>query len=191
MAYVTSAATSAITAPGLGAAPVAKPGVVAGGPDEPSGPLVEEDYFADATLAKAHYEKVLGQPIMAKEFNLMQYYATLEAQDPKNHDHVDSYKLWANKVERPQPVRLDSDDKQQLGQTLFSLDAVDFRVVPKVIKQALSELKLEEGKIAVLTLNRDTQSPKHEPIWHVVVSGSRDNAVVEFSASGEKLRTFQ
>ncbi len=30
----------------------------------------------------------------------------LDPADPKNRDHVDSYKLWAYKVERPQPVRL-------------------------------------------------------------------------------------
>ena len=186
--YATSAVTSAVAPP---TAPRAVPGVTGTLPvaDEPSGPLVEEDYFANANLAKARYEKVLGRPIMAKGLTLMQYYATLEAQDPKHHDHVDSYKLWANKVERPQPVRLGSE-KQQLSQILISLDTVDFRVVPQVIKQALSELKLEEGKVSMVMLDRDGQSPKREPIWRVVVNGSRENGVVEFSVSGEKLRQY-
>lgn len=157
--------------------------------EAPAAALVEEDYFADATRAKARYEKVLGKPIMAKQLSLMQYYATLEAQDPKNRDHVDSYKLWANQVERPQPVRLGSD-KQQLAQLVFSLDSIDFSVVPRVIKAALAELKLEEGKVAVVVLEREGQG-KREPIWRVIVNGSRDNGVVEFSAAGEKLRTFQ
>lgn len=190
-AYVASSAASAVV-PAFNAAPAAKPASPAAGQpttDEPTGPLVEEDYFANANLAKARYEKVLGKPILAKSLTLMQYYATLEAQDPKNHEHVDSYKLWANKVERPQPVRLGSD-KQQLAQLLFSLDSIDFRVVPKVIKQSLADLKLEEGKVAVVTLDRDGQSAKHEPIWRVVVNGSRENGVVEFSVTGEKLRQF-
>lgn len=184
---VTSRSTS-VTPPSLGASP-ASTQAAAGTEAAPAGPLVEEDYFADATRAKARYEKVLGKPIMAKQLSLMQYYATLEAQSPKNRDHVDSYKLWANQVERPQPVRLGSD-KQQLAQVLFSLDSIDFSVVPRVIKSALSDLKLEEGKVAVVVLERDGQG-KREPIWRVIVNGSRDNGVVEFSAAGEKLRSFQ
>ena len=189
-AFMASSAASAV-APALQTAPAARAADTAAATtaDEPNGPLVEEDYFANANLAKARYEKVLGKPIMARQLTLMQYYATLEAQDPKNREHVDSYKLWANKVERPQPVRLGTD-KQQLAQLLISLDSVDFNAVPRVIKQALSDLKLEEGKVSTVILDRDGQSPKHEPIWRVVVNGSRENGVVEFSLTGEKLRQF-
>jgi hypothetical protein len=189
-AYWASSAASAVT-PSFNGTPLATaPPLTPTTADEPSGKLVEEDYFADATLAKARYEKVLGKPIMAKQLVLMQYYATLEAQDPKSRDHVDSYKLWANKVERPQPVRLGSD-KQQLQQLLFSLDGVDFRMVSKLIKQALAELKLEEGKVSNVILERDGSSAGHEPIWRVYVMGSRDNGFVEFSVTGEKRRSFQ
>jgi hypothetical protein len=155
----------------------------------PTGPLVEEDYFADATKAKARYDATLGRPIMARSLSLMQYYATLEAQDPKTPEHVDSYKLWADTVEKPQPVSLGSD-KARLAQILFSLDAVDFRIVPKVIKQALAELKVEDGKVQVVVLERDGQGA-HLPIWRVIVNGSRDNGVAEFSVTGEKLRLIQ
>lgn len=181
---VTSRGTSSVVPPSVLAPRADAPGTAADTADAPSAPLVEEDYFANATLAKARYERVLGKPIMAKQLSLMQYYATLEAQDPKNREHVDSYKLWANKVERPQPVRLSGSDKQ-LTQVLFSLDAVDFTVVPKVIKAALADLELEEGKVAVVVLDRDAQG-KHEPIWRVIVNGSRDNGVVEFSTAGGK-----
>jgi hypothetical protein len=155
----------------------------------PAGPLVEEDYFSDATKAKARFDARLGPPIMAKSLSLMQYYATLEAQDRKTPDHVDSYKLWANKVEKPQPVSLGAD-KARLAQILFSLDAVDFKMVSKVVKQALSELKIEDGKVQVVVLERDSQGA-HLPIWRVIVNGSRDNGVAEFSVTGEKLRLIQ
>jgi hypothetical protein len=171
-------------------APAATPGETSvAAPDAPTERLVEEDYFANATLAKSRYETKLGKPIMAKQLVLMQYYATLEAQDPKNRDHVDSYKLWASKVERPQPVRLGSD-KQQLQQLLFSLDSVDFKLVPTLIKKALAELKLEESKVSNVILERDAGSPQREPIWRVYVMGSRDNGFVEFSVTGEKRRSF-
>jgi len=187
-----SSAASDITAPLTTPVPVATAATTgtATAQDAPSGPLVEEDYFADATRAKARYEKVLGKPIMVKQLTLMQYYATLEAQDPKNRDHVDSYKLWANKVERPSPVRL-GGDKQQLAQILFSLDSVDFKLVPQLIKRALSELKLEEGKVSNVSLERDGSSPGREPIWRVYIMGSRDNGFVEFSVTGEKRRAIQ
>jgi hypothetical protein len=189
-AYFASSAASGVV-PTLKPSPVAAtPGAAAPTPDEPSGPLVEEDYFADATRAKARYEAVLGKPILAKQLVLMQYYATLEAQDPKNHEHVDMYKLWANKVERPQPVRLGSD-KQQLGQLLFSLDSVDFSLVSKLIKRALAELKLEDSKVSNVILERDSSSPQHEPVWRIYVMGSRENGFVEFSVTGEKRRAYQ
>jgi hypothetical protein len=189
-AYFASSAASGVV-PTLKPSPVAAtPGAATPTPDEPSGPLVEEDYFADATRAKARYEAVLGKPIMAKQLVLMQYYATLEAQDPKNHEHVDMYKLWANKVERPQPVRLGSD-KQQLGQLLFSLDSVDFSLVSKLIKRALAELKLEDSKVSNVILERDGSSPQHEPVWRIYVMGSRENGFVEFSVTGEKRRAYQ
>jgi hypothetical protein len=187
LGVVTTRAPS-VTSPSLVASPAATP-TGASPESAPTGPLVEEDYFSDATRATARYEKVLGKPIMAKQLSLMQYYATLEAQDPKNPVHVNSYKLWANQVERPQPVRLGSD-KQQLSQLLFSLDSVNFSVVPRVVQAALADLKLEDAKVAVVVLERDGQG-KREPIWRVIVNGSRDNGVVEFSAAGEKLRSFQ
>jgi hypothetical protein len=181
--YVRTLGVSAVLPTPVGVAT----SVLNGGRVESSAPLVEEDYYADATRAKARYEKVLGKPIMAKQLTLLQYYATLEAQDPKNHEHVDSYKLWANSVERPQPVQLGSQ-KQELEQLLFSLDTVDFRLLPKVIKQALDELHLEDGKVQVITLSRDGE--KKQPVWRVIVNGSRENGVVEFSVTGAKLRTF-
>jgi hypothetical protein len=185
------AATAVTTAINLVPTP---PAVAAGGsaPATEAAPtgLVEEDYFADATKVKAHYEQVLGKPIMAKELVIYQYYATLEAQNPKNPDHVDSYKLWANKVERPEPVRLGSD-KKQLGQLLISLDTVDFTLVSKLIKQALAELKIEEGKVTHVYLERDSFNAKRDPIWRVYVNGSRDSGFVEFSVTGEKRRVAQ
>jgi hypothetical protein len=157
---------------------------------EPSGPRVEEDYFADATRVKARYQAALGKPIMAKELVIYQYYATLEAQNPKNPEHVDSYKLWASKVERPEPVRLGTD-KRALGQLLFSLEEVDFTILPKLIKTALAELKIEEGKVTHVFLERDSINGRRDPIWRIYVNGSRDGGFIEFSVSGEKRRTAQ
>jgi hypothetical protein len=193
VSYIASSATTAVTPPSLTPPAVATPvGTSAvGDPVQPStAPSVEEDYFADASRVKARYQAVLGKPIMAKELVIFQYYATLEAQDPKKPDHVDSYKLWANKVERPQAVRLGSE-KGALGQILFSLDSVDFAIVPRLLKQALAELKIEEGKVTHVYLERDGSSARREPLWRVYVNGSRDSGFVEFSVTGEKLRTSQ
>lgn len=151
----------------------------------PATTLVEEDYFANPALALSRFEKVLGKPIVAKQLTLMQYYGTLEAQDPKQHEHVDSYRLWANQVESPQPVRLGSD-RDQLDQILFSLDSIDFRLLPQLIRQALSELKLEESKVSHVMLERDRAGS--DPVWRIYVQGSRDNGFVEFSAKGVKRR---
>jgi hypothetical protein len=183
-----SAATAVVaplvTPPGAPATPTTTPGATAA---EPTGPLVEEDYFGDATKVKARYEAALGKPVQAKQLVIYQYYASLEAQNPKNPAHVDSYKLWANKVERPEPVRLGSD-KKALSQILFSLDSVDFKIVPRLIKQALAELEIEEGKVTHVYLERDSIDGRRDPIWRVYVNGSRDSGFIEFSVTGEKRR---
>lgn len=188
-AFVASSAT-AIVAPLV--TPPASPTAAATdtaqqSPVGPAAPRVEEDYFADATRVKARYQAVLGKPIMAKELVIYQYYATLEARSAKNPEHVDSYKLWASKVERPEPVRLGSD-KKALALLLFSLDEVDFTILPKLIKSALTELAIEEGKVTHVFLERDSINGKRDPIWRVYVNGSRDGGFIEFSVSGEKRR---
>jgi hypothetical protein len=192
VSYLAAAPAVTITPPAI--APTGATGGTAptsdASPAEPRGPLVEEDYFANATRAKARYEAVLGKPILAKELVLYQYYAMLEAQNPKNREHVDSYKLWANKVERPTPVRLGAD-KKQLGQLLFSLDDVDFSRLSGLIQRALSELAVEEGKVTHVFLERDGAGDRHDPIWRVYVNGSREGGFVEFSTKGELRRVVR
>lgn len=180
--------SSSVTTPTPAAPAPAAPGQA--GPSDVSGPLVEEDYFADATRVKARYEAVLGQPIMAKELVIYQYYATLSAQNPKKLEHVDSYKLWANEVERPEPVRLGAD-KKALGQMLFSLDSVDFGLMPQLIKRTLGELQIEEGKVTHVYLERDGASAQREPIWRVYVNGTRESGFIEFSTRGEQRRVIK
>jgi hypothetical protein len=193
VSYIAFGAATAVVppmpAPPAVATPTATSAVGQPVPASTASPI-EEDYFADASRVKARYQAALGKPIMAKELVIFQYYATLEAQDRKKPDHVDSYKLWANKVERPQAVRLGSE-KGALGQILFSLDNVDFAIVPRLLQQALAELKIEEGKVTHVYLERDSSNPRPEPIWRVYVNGSRDSGFVEFSVKGEKLRTAQ
>ena len=190
VSYIATSAVTAVTPPSLTPPALATTPAEATTPAGPAQPRVEEDYFADATRVKARYQAALGKPILAKELVIFQYYATLEAQNPKAPDHVDSYKLWANKVERPEPVRLGSD-KKALAQIVFSLDGVDFAIVPRLLKQAIAELKIEEGKVTHVYLERDTSNARHDPIWRVYVNGSRDSGFVEFSVTGEKLRTSQ
>jgi len=45
--------------------------------------------------------------------------------------------------------------------------------------------------ISNVILERDGSNPQHPPIWRVYVMGSRENGFVEFSVTGEKLRSFQ
>jgi hypothetical protein len=191
VSYISTTPATAVTTPQV-EAPQAVPAAPTSDatPGQPSRPLVEEDYFADATKAKARYEAVLGKPVMARQLVLYQYYALLEAQNPKKREHVDNYKLWANKVERPTPVRLGSD-KSQLGQSLFSFDGVDFSLVRGLLQRALAELKIEEGKVTHVFLERDATSDRREPTWRVYVNGTRESGFVEFSVRGEKLRAVR
>ena len=62
VAYVVASGSTGATPPSF--VPSPSPGVAA--PAEPQAELVEEDYFANPTLAKAHYEQVLGKPILGR-----------------------------------------------------------------------------------------------------------------------------
>lgn len=190
VSYISTTGTSSVTTSTVETTATATAATAVDAPAAPRGALVEEDYFADATKAKARYEAVLGKPIMARQLVLYQYYALLEAQNPKNREHVDNYKLWANKVERPTPVRLGSD-KGQLSQILFSLDSVDFGIVRGLLQRTLAELKIEEGKVTHVFLERDGTSDKREPVWRVYVNGTRESGFTEFSLKGEKLRAVR
>jgi hypothetical protein len=68
---------------------------------------------------------------------------------------------------------------------------VDFKLVSKLTKQALADLKIEEGKITHVYLERDSFDAKRDPIWRVYVNGSRDSGFVEFSITGAKRRMAQ
>lgn len=185
VSYMTTSESSSIPTaivPALPATPVVTETRAAETPTEPSGPRVEEDYFADATRVKSRYETALGKPIMAKELVIYQYYATLEAQNPKKPEHVDSYKLWASKVERPKPVRLGADKRA----LLFSLDTMDFRLLPQLLRRALTELKIEEGKVTHVYLERPSAGA--QPVWRVYVNGPRESGAIEFSPTGATVR---
>jgi len=87
------------------------------------------------------FKKKIGGPIKALSLEIETDSATLRAQDPKNPQHVDEYKYVKSLVLGPNPVQLNSMERN-LDQTLFLLDDVNLAATPALANAAAERTKL-------------------------------------------------
>ena len=138
----------------------------------------------EGTAAKdaveAFRKKLGGGPIKAVSLQIEPDSATLQAQDPKNPDHVDQYKYTRGIVVGPTPVQLDLLSNN-LDKSVFNLDDVDVGATATLAKKVLDRAKIEGGKIRRITIERAlslaTDMTKSGPVsWHIEIEGSRESA---------------
>src|SRR5438874_3035230 len=129
----------------------------------------------EGTAAKdaveAFRKKLGGGPIKAVSLQMEPDTATLQAQDPKNPDHVDQYKYTRGIVVGPTPVQLDLLSNN-LDKSLFNLDDVDVAGTATLAKKVLDRAKIEGGKIRRMTIERAlslaTDMTKSGAVsWHI------------------------
>jgi len=164
--------------------PISLPSAVSG----LASPRVEEDLFKDPELVKRRFEERLGKPLLAKEVVLYPTYALVEAQDPKNKQHLDRYWYRNGVVDEPEPLQVSSSDRDKLDKLVFPLDLISFDKLASVIEGALKEIPIEQGKVSHVILTRDMFS-KQQPVVRVYVSGPRDGGgYIEYDGSGKRRR---
>jgi hypothetical protein len=136
----------------------------------------------------AEFKKKLDGPIKALRLEIRTEEMTLEAQDPKNLEHVDAYK-YTGSVSGPTPVNLARLIVKPLEDNLFKLDDVNLDAVPSLIKAAVERAKVEEGKVTQMELSRglilNPPLSMGPPQWNILVEGPRGNATVYANAKGE------
>jgi ribosomal protein S27AE len=157
-----------------------------GSPPVPLPSRPEENLFNDSSKLRAKFEAALGGRVMLKELVLYDTYAIFSAQDPKKKEHVDRYTYRHGEVGDVTPVSLGSD-KKRLATLLFPLDSVDFSIIPGLCERARSELKIEDGKVSHVYLEKGSFGRK-DPVIRVYVRGERDSGFVEYSLKGERKR---
>src|SRR5262249_9813199 len=121
----------------------------------------------------------------------------VEAQDPRNRNHVDRWRYGtvtylrifsAKRLSGPQavtPQLVNSD----LEANLFDLDAVDFSAAPNLIRAAIARAKLQDAAtVTRMTIERRTfilPTPSSGDVrWTVRVDSGREHAEVYANAQG-------
>ncbi len=145
--------------------------------------FAKTDMFAGSAAkdaVEAFRKKLGGGPIKAVRFEIEHDSATLQAQDPKNPEHVDQYKYTRGIVTGPTAVQLDLLSNN-LDKSLFNLDEVDVGATPALAKNVLERAHIEGGKIKRMTIERGlsiaTDMTKSGAVsWHIEIEGTRENA---------------
>jgi hypothetical protein len=137
----------------------------------------------------AELKKKLDGPIKTLRLEIRTEEMTLEAQDPKNLEHIDAYKYSNGSVSGPTPVNLARLIVKPLEDNLFKLDDVNLDAIPALIKGSVERAGVEEGKVTQMELSRGLiLSPPLSmgpPQWNILVDGPRGNATVYANAKGE------
>jgi SpoVK/Ycf46/Vps4 family AAA+-type ATPase len=137
----------------------------------------------------AEFKKKLDGPIKVLRLEIRTEEMTLEAQDPKNAEHIDAYKYSKGSVSGPTPVNLTRLIVKPLEDNLFKLDDVNLDAIPGLMKASVEQASVEEGKVTQMELSRGLiLSPPISmgpPQWNILVEGPRGNATVYANAKGE------
>ena len=146
----------------------------------------EVDLFHDASDFTAQLRKAVPGRVMIDELTLYEDSATLDVQDPKRKDNIDRYSYRDGKLDLPEPVKLSGDYTQaDLDAGVFPLESIDFKLIPAMIMDAKSRLKMPDGKVTVLTLKRGF--PFYNDVrWQVGVSDARHTGSVWYDLGGHK-----
>jgi hypothetical protein len=146
------------------------------------------DLFEDASDLTAQLRKAIAGRVMIDELTLYRDSATLDIQDPKRKENIDRYSYRKGKLELPEPVKLSGDYTQaDLDAGVFPLESLDFKLIPTMIEDAKTRLKMPDGKVTSLSAKRgDPDFGDTGVRWHVGVSDARHTGSVEYDVRGRK-----
>jgi len=143
---------------------------------------------AGITEALSAYKKALGTgTLAAKRLTFHDSHSSMEAQSPKNPNHVDRYTYRAGSVGAPVAQRLSSSDKKNLKATLFDPEATALTKLEELKTTTLGKLAYENTEISHVIVER--RSGKTEIL--VYGSSPRESGYVRFSADGKVVRVYR
>jgi hypothetical protein len=148
-------------------------------------------YFSDATSVPAAFIAKIGKPLKILELAIYPDYAIIEAEDPHKKGNVDRYMLRGS-VGDPEPVELVADEKTNLDAHLVPLSAVNFTLIPKMVKKAketAAKHKYEAAQVTHIILESDLPF-SNSIVWHVYASGPRDSGYIEFDTKGSVRKIY-
>jgi hypothetical protein len=152
---------------------------------EPATAATSGDYFKDASGVPAKFKEKVGGPVRLLELTLYPGYVLAQIQDPKKHENVDGYELRDGQVGDPEPVKFmgTTPTAKDLDEATVDAASIDFGAVPRMAKDALVQLKIDDGKVTHMILKRGR--PFHNEVrWRVYVTGARKDGSVEYDPAG-------
>jgi hypothetical protein len=149
------------------------------------------DRGAAAKAIAAIEKKVDASPAQVTDINVYPEYLDLDAQDPKNAEHIDDYTWRDGTVDPPTPVQL-SGPQEDTDAKLFSTSAVHWSEVPAMVRRAEQAaahnrpLRIEQPEAQYLNVTRSTSSEDDgRVVIRISVDGPRRSGYVDLTATGE------
>jgi len=142
--------------------------------------------FEDATDVPVQIRKAIEGRVMISELHLYDTYVKMQIQDPKRKENLDEYTYRDGKMDEGIPVKISGDYTQEdLDGSMFPLESVDFRLVPTMIQDAKTRLKMPDGQPGSLSIKRGW--PFHNEVrWMVSIKDARHMGFVEYDLKGRK-----
>jgi hypothetical protein len=162
------------------------------GSDDDKPAAAKVNYFEDATSLAKLYKAKVGGETRVLEMLIYPEYGHAQIVDPKKPDQGDQYDIRNDVVEDPGPLKFTGKQptKEDLKFSSFDIDEVDYTAVPKIVKDAIVQLKYEDAKTTHIMLKRPL--PFNKDIrFRVYVNSPRRSGSVEYDAKGKMLKVYE
>jgi hypothetical protein len=142
-------------------------------------------YFRHASSVPGKLRAKIGGPVKLLKLGVYPEFVEAEIQDPKKREHVDKYELRDGAVGDGVPIKfvINTPTAKDLDAVTIDIGSIDFAAVPRMVRDAPAQLKIEGGSVTHMLLQRDLPFSQ-EVRWRVYVSGTRGDGSVEYDPAG-------
>jgi len=145
-----------------------------------------------ATKAVAALSRKIGtEAPRVSDVTMYPEYVTVEAQDPGNLEHIDSYEWRDGEVGLPEPVHL-SGPQEDIEASLYPLKSVHWADLPAMVHAAeraaeqATPIRVEQARGNYVIVDRTSSSDGDaRVVVRIYIEGPRRSAYVELTPTGE------
>jgi hypothetical protein len=153
----------------------------------PAYPWPDIAAFLDKLVAK------IGTPVKVYSFEMNRKGAAeLCVQDQDRPDHVDCYRYESGQMSDRIPVKFETyPSVEAIDFHVIDLAEIDFRMMPELLARGRVELKLPDGDLSRIELERGDSTGfltySDIPIWTLNIDTPRHDGRIEFDLRGKVL----
>jgi hypothetical protein len=164
--------------------PVQKQSVMAP-PAKPRPPAVSYYEGTHAAEAIQQIRAKVGEPFRVMRISIDTDSVTVEVQDPKKKENVDSYQVERGELRTPEPVRLVGDtDLKTINANVFDPAGVDWTKIPDLLREGNAKIQLEGRELSDISIERDMFADGRPIIVDVNYHGTRKNGFLRVDRHG-------